>query len=115
MSIKRYRKKPVEVEAVQVNPDNLGTIYSWSIGTHTTETYDNVTITTDKQGGAETTLAIEYVEAFGDPEPQMQVTIGTLEGDMTAYQGDWIIRGVRGELYPCRSDIFAETYEVINE
>ena len=39
--------------------------------------------------------------------------IGTLEGTMTAVPGDWIIRGVQGELYPCKPDIFAETYEAV--
>lgn len=37
--------------------------------------------------------------------------VHTLEGVMTAYVGDWIIRGIKGELYPCRADIFAATYE----
>lgn len=37
----------------------------------------------------------------------------TLEGTMTAYRGDWIIRGVKGELYPCKPDIFAATYEAV--
>ena len=37
--------------------------------------------------------------------------ISTLEGSMGAKIGDWIVRGVRGELYPCKPDIFAETYE----
>jgi hypothetical protein len=37
--------------------------------------------------------------------------IDTLEGAMTAAPGDWIIQGIRGEFYPCRGDIFAETYE----
>lgn len=39
------------------------------------------------------------------------LVIGTLEGDHLASQGDWIIRGVKGELYPCKSDIFEATYE----
>jgi hypothetical protein len=38
-------------------------------------------------------------------------TIKTLEGEMRADYGDWIIRGVKGELYPCKPDIFAATYE----
>ncbi len=38
-------------------------------------------------------------------------TIKTLEGEMRADVGDWIIRGVKGELYPCKPDIFAATYE----
>lgn len=37
--------------------------------------------------------------------------IATLEGTMVAKSGDWIIRGVRGELYPCKPDIFEATYE----
>lgn len=39
------------------------------------------------------------------------LNIRTLEGVMTAQPGDWIIRGVRDELYPCKPDIFAATYE----
>jgi len=37
--------------------------------------------------------------------------IPTLEGDMVALPGDWIIRGIKGELYPCKPDIFEATYE----
>lgn len=40
------------------------------------------------------------------------VYIHTLEGEMRASNGDWIIRGVKGEFYPCKPDIFAETYEI---
>ena len=40
-----------------------------------------------------------------------QMVIDTLEGRMKADQGDWIIRGVKGEIYPCKPDIFALTYE----
>lgn len=42
-----------------------------------------------------------------------EVKISTLEGVMTAEVGDWIIKGVAGEIYPCKSDIFAETYEAV--
>lgn len=41
------------------------------------------------------------------------LTIATLEGVMRAEVGDWIIRGVKGELYPCKPDIFAATYEPV--
>jgi len=37
--------------------------------------------------------------------------ISTLEGDMTVSEGDWVIRGVKGEYYPCKPDIFEATYE----
>jgi hypothetical protein len=40
-----------------------------------------------------------------------KVVIHTLEGDVTADQNDWIIRGVKGEFYPCKPDIFAATYD----
>lgn len=41
--------------------------------------------------------------------------IKTLEGEMRADVGDWIIRGVKGEIYPCKPDIFAATYESAND
>lgn len=41
------------------------------------------------------------------------IYIGTLEGEMCAAPGDWIIRGVKGEIYPCKPDIFAATYETV--
>lgn len=40
-------------------------------------------------------------------------TIKTLEGEMRANYGDWIIQGIKGELYPCKPDIFAATYEPV--
>jgi hypothetical protein len=43
------------------------------------------------------------------------LTIRTLEGDHLAQRGDWIIQGIKGELYPCKPDIFAATYEIIEE
>lgn len=44
---------------------------------------------------------------------ESRCVIRTLEGDMTCLEGDYIIQGVIGEIYPCRSDIFEETYEVV--
>ena len=41
--------------------------------------------------------------------------VGTLEGDMRAALGDWIIKGVAGEVYPCKPDIFDATYEKVND
>ena len=43
------------------------------------------------------------------------LTIETLEGDHQARVGDWIIRGVAGEYYPCKPDIFEKTYELVRE
>lgn len=44
-----------------------------------------------------------------------QMRIGTLEGLMYASLGDWIIRGVQGEFYPCKPDIFEATYEEVDD
>ena len=43
------------------------------------------------------------------------IVIPTLEGDMVAQKGDYIIKGVQGEFYPCKPDIFAQTYEKTEE
>lgn len=40
------------------------------------------------------------------------VVVSTLEGDMTGHKGDYLIRGVNGEIYPCKEDIFLKTYEI---
>ena len=41
--------------------------------------------------------------------------IRTLEGDMTISKGDWVIKGVKGEFYPCKPDIFEQTYELLEQ
>jgi hypothetical protein len=46
-----------------------------------------------------------------DKEPVFQLVIATLDGEVTANNGDWIIRGVGGDFYPCQSDAFEATYE----
>ena len=50
---------------------------------------------------------------MGD-ESKNHILIPTLEGDMRASPGDWIIQGVQGEFYPCKPDIFEETYEAVS-
>jgi len=44
-----------------------------------------------------------------------RIFIPTLEGNMFANEGDWIIKGVKGEIYPCKPDIFEATYEPVTE
>ncbi len=46
---------------------------------------------------------------------EVTTTIHTLEGDMTAVPGDYIITGVKGELYPCKKEIFEATYDIIED
>lgn len=87
----KYRKKPVVIEAMQVLYDlrNHVEIRRWAEST-TPE-------------GEEIPVSITAFDS--------QIVIHTLEGDMRATIGDWIIRGVQGEFYPCKPDIFAATYE----
>jgi hypothetical protein len=88
----RYRKKPVEIEAMQfVGLDSYMAIVDW---------YKATTVST---------LSAEEALSFRMPI----MLIATLEGTMAANPGDWIIRGVKGEFYPCKPDIFAATYEEV--
>ena len=47
-----------------------------------------------------------------EPSKDVRLRIATLEGEMIASVGDWIIRGVKGEFYPCKPDVFAASYEL---
>lgn len=83
--IRKFRKKPVVIEAIQWLGDNF-----------------------------------EELENFGSDRdivsnPDGTLTIATLEGNHTAQKKDWIIRGVEGEVYPCKPDIFDQTYEEVDE
>lgn len=67
-------------------------------------------------------LTDEAPEWWADPRLDIQVetftgvaVIPTLEGRMRAAPGDYIIRGIQGEIYPCKADIFEATYEEVNE
>lgn len=61
---------------------------------------------------------VEEIKKFVEPiaeylEDEQVILIHTLEGDMKANVGDYIIKGVKGEFYPCKPDIFEETYNVV--
>lgn len=51
----------------------------------------------------------------GPPGQSGSLRIATLEGDMECRMGDWIIKGVNGEFYPCKPDIFEKTYETVSD
>ena len=86
----RFRKKPVEIEAMQFTDlDSYLNIVAWWQAQNTG------------------TLSAEEMFEFRTP----LMLVNTLEGTMAANPGDWIIRGVQGEFYPCKPDIFSETYE----
>ena len=96
----KYRKKPVVIEAVQLNWRNwneicnfLGDIISPINPARTVPDFSDTT----------GELGPDYIE----------ITIPTLEGDHIAKHGDYIIKGVNGEFYPCKPDIFEATYEEV--
>ena len=83
----KYRKKPVVVEAMQLTPDMIPP--GWLV--------------TAQQAG----IFCQRRDADGDT----YWCIKTLEGEMKISPNDWIIKGIRGELYPCKPDVFERTYE----
>lgn len=90
----KFRKKPVEIEAIQWNGAGIDPMKprpQWLIDA----LYKN-----PPDPG--------FMMRMGD-----EIHIGTLEGVMIAKPGDWIIRGIKGELYPCKPDIFAASYDPV--
>lgn len=86
----KYRKKPVIIEAFQYDRDFKDKDGKWYIPDWAIDAYKNGTM-----------LFKDAAELY----------IKTLEGDHHVSAGDYIIHGVNGELYPCKPDIFAKTYE----
>lgn len=60
-------------------------------------------------------VGFEKLHSLARITPDDKLEIQTLEGPITASDGDWIIKGVVNEFYPCKSDIFEKTYEKVNE
>ncbi len=85
--MKKYRKKPVVIEAVQFDgsTESGRQIDDWSNG------------------------CTRHLGVCNE------ITINTLEGEMRGKKGDWIIKGIKGEFYPCKPDIFEATYEPVAE
>ena len=79
----KYRKKPVEIEAVLWTGENIDELCSFM-------RWRNL-----------------------DHDPRNGLVIRTLEGQHKASVGDYIIKGVAGEFYPCKPEIFAATYELV--
>ena len=96
----KFRKKPVTIEAVQLRWSEWGTVCDF-LGSIIS--VDNPS----RHGDASDTC--------GEYPPYINLTIPTLEGNHTALHGDWIIKGIQGEFYPCKPDIFAATYEPVEE
>lgn len=88
----QFRKKPVVIDAVQWNGVSFSAEFpSWI--------RDGISLPAPD-------LVPGKIFRIGD-----NLHIATLEGEMTASPGDWIIRGIKGEIYPCKPDIFEATYE----
>ncbi len=84
--VKKYRRKPIVIEAIQWTGDNTNEVLGFGKG------------------------KIKY-RRFIDEE----LYVKTLEGELRASKGDYIIKGVRGEFYPCKPDIFEKIYEEVKE
>lgn len=90
---RKYRKKPEVVEAMQWDGTAISAtrILEWGFSGLGTATYD-----------------------YSKPE-QQRLRIRTLEGSLYASPGDWIIRGIAGDFYPCKPEIFANTYDPVED
>ena len=95
----KYRKKPVVVDALQLTRANAVKVYEW--------VHDCTAIKTD--------MDLYRWDDYLSIIERKGMRIPTLEGEMTASIGDYIIKGVQGEFYACKPDIFEATYEVVNE
>lgn len=94
----KFRKKPVVIEAVQLR---------WTTWCDVCEFLGDIISPENPARNVET-----FSDTCGEIGPHyIELTIPTLEGPHIARHGDWIIKGVKGEFYPCKPDIFAATYE----
>lgn len=99
----KFRKKPIVVEAVQLR---------WNTWNEMCEFVGVGKVEDGKPCGC-------YLDADGVALPKdkgsdrMGLLIPTLEGLMVARENDWVIKGVQGEFYPCKPDIFEQTYEPV--
>lgn len=86
----KFRKLPVTIEAVRYDGTNLDEIEAF--------------------------MGQRAQRARGEPfsDNPRAFHISTLEGGHTASLGDWILKGVVGEIYPCRDDIFRKTYQAVD-
>lgn len=91
----KFRKKPIVIEAFQMTKAARLSNENWPQWLH--EAWNSTV----------------YPSKFPDSDGTDELCINTLEGTHLVSFDDWIIRGVKGELYPCKPDIFAATYEPV--
>lgn len=92
----KFKSKIAEIEAVQLRWTNWNEVCEF-LGD----------IISEQNPGRNSD---ECSDSCGEEPPYIELTIPTLEGDHTAKHGDWIIKGLAGEFYPCKPDIFAQKY-----
>ena len=106
----KYRKKPVVIEARQLvgSASEWHGVYSW-VEENTLGSFDVNELWTDPENfqWPESGVSIDARDG--------RMVIATLEGGHWCDPGDFVIKGVQGEFYPCKPDIFAETYEPVGE
>lgn len=111
---KTYRKRPVTIEAMEYGPTapDAHALTGWMEDSCYPGLIGNATKpdTLRYPYQIETDHSRPSKGWYIDPATGLLV-IRTLEGDMTVSVGDYVIRGVQGEFYPCREDIFRQTYE----
>ena len=90
----KYRKKPVVVDAIQWNGSNIKEL----------EAFVTRGLSICHAIGVDVANGVKYY-----------VSIQTLEGEHLVREGDYIIKGVKGEFYPCKPDIFEQTYEKVGD
>jgi len=113
--MKRFRKKPVVVEAVQLRWDTWNEMCEHAgVGRLEDGRPEGCYLTLDGNPSD--------VPVYPSDDPadhgrgaRLGLKIPTLEGLMIGREGDWIIKGVAGELYPCKNEIFLETYEPVKD
>lgn len=94
----RYRKKPVVIEAFQYDGDLKGSDGKYYVPEWAVKAFEEKTM---------------FFDEMDSDSPPTELFIKTLEGVHHASVGDYIIRGVDGELYPCKPGIFEKTYELV--
>lgn len=102
----KFRKKPMVIEAFQLTEESRRDNSSWPSWAHDAWNKDDGRDGNEPEEGA---LSCEI--GVGDGP----LFVFTKEGKMTAQIGDWIIQGVNGEIYPCKPEIFAATYDLVDE
>ena len=96
----KYRKKPVVIDAFQYEGDLKGSDGNYYVPDWAVVAFED---------------GVMYYDNFVPGEPPCELFINTLEGIHHVSINDYVIRGVKSELYPCKPDVFEQTYEKVEE